>query len=125
MRKAGYASMGGSGAFIEVGGASGAGGTRAIEVIGEAAAAVAEGPAWSGIVLEPPEVWGVHAVDAAGVTIRLVVKTAPKQQLPLGRALRARIVDRLRHEGIGGKGQVLPIVQVISPGETPAAPTAG
>ena len=28
-------------------------------------------------------------------------------------------------EGIGGKGQVLPVVQVVSPSETPAAPTAG
>ena len=124
IRKVGNSSMEWSRALIDVGIAYDADVNKAIEAVADAARQVADDPAWSEVVLEPPEVWGVHAVDAAGITIRLVVKTAPKQQLALGRALRARIVDRLRAEGIGGKGQVLPVVQVVTPIESPAAPPA-
>jgi len=123
IRKVGNASMEWSRALIDVGVAPDADVARAMEVIGEAAASVADDPAWSGIVLEPPEVWGVHAVDAAGLTIRLVVKTAPKEQAALGRLLRQRIVDHMRAAGIRGPGQTVPVV-VAAPGtlDTGASP---
>lgn len=119
IRKVGNASMEWSRALIDTGVAADADVARAIDVISEAATSVAEDPAWSDIVLEPPEVWGVHAVDAAGVTIRLVVKTAPKEQQALGRLLRARILEGLRAAGIKGPGQTLPLVVPAAP---PTAP---
>jgi len=44
-----------------------------------------------GLMLEEPEVWGVENLGADGIAIRLVVKTAPNEQLTVARELRARI----------------------------------
>jgi moderate conductance mechanosensitive channel len=51
-------------------------------------------------VLDEPEVWGVEALGANGVTIRLVVKTRPSQQYRVSRDLRARLKAAFQHEGI-------------------------
>jgi len=51
-------------------------------------------------VLEEPEVWGVEALGAHGVTIRLVVKTTPSEQWRVSRRLRERIKARFDAEGI-------------------------
>ena len=82
---------------------------------------------WRDAVLEPPEVWGVQAMGADGVTIRLVVKTAPRQQYAVARELRGRITERLRREGVRGPGQT---VVVTTSGDStspppPALPSEG
>jgi small-conductance mechanosensitive channel len=51
-------------------------------------------------VLDEPEVWGVEALGANGVTIRLVVKTRPSQQYRVARDLRARLKAAFQDEGI-------------------------
>jgi moderate conductance mechanosensitive channel len=51
-------------------------------------------------VLEEPEVWGVEALGASGVTIRLVVKTTPAEQYRVSRELRAAIKEAFDAEGI-------------------------
>jgi moderate conductance mechanosensitive channel len=51
-------------------------------------------------VLDEPEVWGVEALGANGVMIRLVVKTRPSQQYRVSRELRARIKSAFEREGI-------------------------
>lgn len=51
-------------------------------------------------ILEEPEVWGVEALGASGVTIRLVVKTRPSEQWRIMRTLRERIKDAFDAEGI-------------------------
>ena len=89
--------------------------TRSLQEI--AAAFAAEDP-WRESVLEPPEVWGVQAMGADGVTIRLVVKTAPRQQYSVARELRGRITERLRREGVRGPGQTV----VVSTSSDTAAP---
>jgi small-conductance mechanosensitive channel len=71
-------------------------------VIGEEADAVATDPRWAPWCLSPPEVQGVVSSDATGVTIRVRVRTAVQQDGPVGRALRARINDRLLAEAIIG-----------------------
>ena len=82
--------------------------------IGEVAQAFAADPAWVEAVLEPPEVWGVQAMSVEGLTIRLVVKTAPRQQYAVARELRGRITDRLRREGVKGPGQTVQTVVVTA-----------
>jgi small-conductance mechanosensitive channel len=82
--------------------------------IGEVAQEFAADPAWAVAVLEPPEVWGVQAMSAEGLTIRLVVKTAPRQQYGVARELRGRITDRLRREGVRGPGQTVQTVVVTA-----------
>lgn len=57
-------------------------------------------PAYSGRVLEEPEVWGVEDLGPNGVTIRLVVKTKPAAQFQVLRELRARIKTGLDDAGI-------------------------
>ncbi len=42
-------------------------------------------------ILAAPEVWGIEALGANGVTIRLVVKTRPSEQWRISRLLRERI----------------------------------
>ncbi len=51
-------------------------------------------------VLEEPEVWGVEALGANGVMLRLVVKTRPSQQYRVSRDLRARLKTAFEREGI-------------------------
>jgi small-conductance mechanosensitive channel len=51
-------------------------------------------------VLEEPEVQGVEALGASGVTIRLLVKTTPSQQWEISRTLRERIKGAFDEAGI-------------------------
>lgn len=51
-------------------------------------------------VLEEPEMWGVEQLGASGIVLRLVVKTTPKEQWRVARALRERIKRAFDEEGI-------------------------
>lgn len=51
-------------------------------------------------VLEEPEVWGVEALGASAIAIRLVVKTRPSEQWRIMRMLRERVKDRFDEAGI-------------------------
>ena len=97
--------------------------TRALE---EVAREFAGHPDWAEVVLEPPEVWGVQAMGPDGLTVRLVVKTAPRQQYVVARELRGRITDRLRRDGVKGPGQTVQTVLVtagaLDAGTPPPAP---
>lgn len=93
--------------------------TRSLQ---ETATAFAEEELWQEAILEPPEVWGVHAMGADGVTIRLVVKTAPRQQYAVARELRGRITERLRREGVRGPGQTVVVSTSGDAGAPPPAP---
>ena len=72
----------------------------ALSAIAEEAQAFGDDPEWSDVVLEPPEVWGVENVAAEGVTMRVVAKTVPTRNHAVARALRGRIAERLRRDGI-------------------------
>jgi len=64
---------------------------HATEVIKRTAQTMCEDPDFSDSVLAEPEVWGVEDLGPDSVTIRLVLKTAPHEQLTVIRELRARI----------------------------------
>jgi small-conductance mechanosensitive channel len=51
-------------------------------------------------VLEEPDIWGVEALGANGITIRLVVKTTPAEQWRISRLLRERIKAAFDEAGI-------------------------
>ena len=53
------------------------------------------------MIIEEPEIWGVEAVTADDVTIRVTLKTAPMEQWRVAREMRARIKARFDDEGIG------------------------
>ena len=53
-------------------------------------------------VLEAPQVWGVQSMTSEGLTIRLTVKTGPREQWAVARDLRLRLLRRLRADGVAG-----------------------
>ncbi|MEZ5408005.1 MAG: mechanosensitive ion channel family protein [Acidimicrobiales bacterium] len=53
-----------------------------------------------GQILEEPKVLGVERLDAAGASIRLVVKTAPADQWAVARELRLRLAEGFVEAGI-------------------------
>lgn len=73
---------------------------RATQVIKASADGMWEDEANAGLMLEEPEVWGVENLGADGIAIRLVVKTAPNEQLAVARELRARIKQAFDEAGI-------------------------
>ena len=54
----------------------------------------------NGRLIEKPEVVGVQEVAGNMVTIRVALKTAPTEQLPIARLFRERAKARFEHEGI-------------------------
>ena len=80
---------------------------------------------FKGLIIEEPEVWGVEALAADGVTVRVTLKTAPMEQWAVAREMRQRIKARFDYEGIE-----IPFPQRVvwqrdaaeaAPGEEPAA----
>ena len=52
------------------------------------------------MIIEEPEVWGVEALAADAVTVRVTLKTAPLEQWRVARVMRERIKARFDREGI-------------------------
>jgi moderate conductance mechanosensitive channel len=52
------------------------------------------------IILEEPELWGVEALGAHGIDIRLVVKTQPSKQWEVSRLIRERLKAEFDERGI-------------------------
>lgn len=55
---------------------------------------------FTGLIIEEPEVTGVELFTPDGITLRVLLKTAPMEQWGVARALRQRIKARFDHEGI-------------------------
>jgi small conductance mechanosensitive channel len=79
---------------------------RAREVIKTTADEVSHDEVWRERILAEPEVWGVESFTLDGVTIRLVVKTAPSEQWNVARELRSRIKRALDAAGIASAAVV-------------------
>jgi moderate conductance mechanosensitive channel len=77
-------------------------------------------PVIGAAILEIPEVEGVQAMGADGVTIRLVAKTAPRQQWKVARELRVRVTDRMRKDNVRGPGRTV----LVSSGTVEGTPPA-
>jgi small conductance mechanosensitive channel len=97
IRRVGNQSQHWSRALIDVEVAYGTDLEHAKQVIGDVATGLAQDDS---AVLEPPEVWGVEALGANGVVMRLVVKTRPSEQYRVSRELRLRLKEAFDREGI-------------------------
>jgi small-conductance mechanosensitive channel len=102
IRKVGNSSMEWSRALIDTTVGTDADATAVAAAIGDEAAQLAADPRFRDVILDEPEVWGVQTMTADGVTIRLTVKTAPRQQWLVARELRTRIAGRMRRDGVPG-----------------------
>jgi small-conductance mechanosensitive channel len=52
------------------------------------------------LLLDPPSVMGVESLDIDQVNVRVVARTLPGKQFEVGRALRARVVQAFRDQGL-------------------------
>ncbi len=73
---------------------------RAMAVVKEVADQLWKEDVWRVDVLDEPEVWGVQALGADGITIRLVLRTQPGRQWAVSRELNRRMKARFDEEGI-------------------------
>jgi small conductance mechanosensitive channel len=96
----GNKSQGWSRALLDVPVAYGHSTDEARALLKEIADSVWQDPDWAPKILEEPEVWGVEDLGADGVTLRLVVKTAPLAQWAVSRELRSRIKATFDERGI-------------------------
>ncbi|MDQ6614302.1 MAG: mechanosensitive ion channel family protein [Actinomycetota bacterium] len=104
IRKVGNSSEGYSQAIVDVVVPPGTDVSRVEELAKEEAAEFAAEEEWQGKFLEAPAVLGVQGVAADGITIRVVAKTAVGNNAPVARELRARVIERLRREGVAWDG---------------------
>ncbi len=98
--RVGNKSQGWARAVVDVDVAYGADLALTKAVLLRTAQALGREPDFEAKLVEEPEVWGVEALAADGVTVRLVVKTAPLQQWAVARALRERIKSALDEAGV-------------------------
>ncbi|EDX86437.1 transporter, MscS family [Synechococcus sp. PCC 7335] len=73
---------------------------KVLPLLKETASAIATDPHWQQFVLEPPDLLGVEAVDQAGISIRLLLKTQPSKQFLVARELRVRVKEAFDQAGI-------------------------
>ncbi|HEX7167915.1 MAG TPA: mechanosensitive ion channel family protein [Acidimicrobiales bacterium] len=125
VRRVGNSSMEWSRALIDVVVAHGSDVDRVRdELLAESRAFAAE-TEWAASILEPPEVWGVQAMEEKGLRIRLLVKTAPRHQYAVARELRLRIAKRLTDAGFARANEgVLVTAGALDQGTPPPPPAA-
>ncbi|MCL4535690.1 MAG: mechanosensitive ion channel family protein [Bacteroidetes bacterium] len=73
---------------------------RAISVLKQVAAELAEDPDYGPSITEPPTVPGIEALGDNTIKLRVLVKTLPTKQWDIARALRARIIAAFDREDI-------------------------
>jgi small conductance mechanosensitive channel len=76
---------------------------RAVEVLREAAAGLAEDPELAEDLIDPPDVLGVEQLTVDGAVLRTTVKTASDAQWRIGRELRRRLTEALAEAGLAGQ----------------------
>ncbi len=128
IRKVGNSSEGFSQAIVDVDVPAGTDVTRAGQLAEEEACAVAAEPEWHDVILEQPVLWGVQQQTHEAVTIRVVARTTPGDSARVTRVVRARIIERLRREGVAwatpGDAGAPAAVSPLSP-VSPVSPDGG
>jgi len=80
--------------------AHGANVDRAIQIMSETGAALAEEPVYKDMILAPIEVMGLDRLAERGVVVRARIKTLPSRQALVGREFNRLVNARLAAEGI-------------------------
>jgi small conductance mechanosensitive channel len=100
IRKVGNSSEGYNQAIVDIVVPPGTDLTRAGQVIEQEAAALASEPDFQELVVDTPTYLGVHNVAADGITLRVIAKTVAGASFQVARALRGRLLERLRTDGV-------------------------
>jgi small-conductance mechanosensitive channel len=96
----GNMSQGWSRAVLDVDVAYGEDLTQVMEALKDLGHQLREDPEWGPKLLDEPEVWGVEALAADGITVRMIIKTVPLEQWVVAREMRRRIKHRFDTLGI-------------------------
>lgn len=64
------------------------------------ATAMANSPQWRRKIIEKPEIWGLEAISAEALVVRLVMKTRPADQWDVARELRFQLKSALDDMGV-------------------------
>ena len=91
IRRVGNMSQEWARALLDVAVAYGADVDTASDLIQRVANEMAHEPDYASVFLDDPEIWGVQALGADSVEVRLVIKTKPGEQWAISRELRRRI----------------------------------
>lgn len=73
---------------------------RALQVLREVAATLADDPEWQEQILEPPQLLGVERLEQSGVRLKLWIKTRPLRQWGVAREFRHRLKPAFDGAGI-------------------------
>ena len=71
-----------------------------LEIIEAIAQQLYHDPQWQEHILEAPEILGIDNISYTGILIRLLIKTQPLQQWPVGREFRRRLKKAFDEQGI-------------------------
>jgi small conductance mechanosensitive channel len=109
-------------ALVDVAVAYGTDVKAATDIISRVAADMAGEDAWAPLIQEDPQVLGVEALGADGMSIRVSVQTEPGEQWGVMRELRLRL-----REALDAAGMEAPYhrTQMVGGGAEPPAPPAG
>jgi small conductance mechanosensitive channel len=91
IRRVGNSSQDWARALVDIGVAYGTDIDAASDIIGRVAVEMSHEAEFKDLFLDEPDVWGVQALGADSVDIRLVIKVVPGKQWAIMRELRARI----------------------------------
>ena len=100
IQRVGNQSQGWARAVLDIGVGYGEDVTRVQGLLAQVGHDLRADPDWAPLVMEEPEVWGVEALSADSVVVRLVVKTVPLEQWRVARELRRRIKAVFDAEGV-------------------------
>lgn len=100
VRRVGNTSMEWSQALVDVEVPATADLGRVSNALAEEAQALAADPRFAQQVLDVPEVQGIQALSTETATLRVALRTSPRQQHVVARELRGRVAERLRREGV-------------------------
>ena len=65
---------------------------RARQILGDVGEELQADPEWTSLVSSAPNVLGVQRIDPTGVTLRVIIDTAPGEQFPVEREYRLRVL---------------------------------
>ena len=115
--RVGNMSQGWSRAVLDVGVGYGADVDRVVQLLQQLGTEMRADEAFADKILEEPEVWGVEALMAEQVTIRMIIKTVPLEQWVVAREMRRRIKHAFEQLGIEGPPAQRPVwMHVDGPG---------
>jgi small-conductance mechanosensitive channel len=73
---------------------------RVTEILRSTATALGDDPEWNDLILDEPPVVAVESITPMAVTMRVLLKTLPGENVPVARELRLRAIAALEREGI-------------------------